>query len=281
MKGGVGKTALAGNMFREIFRGNKISTLLVDFDPQFNLSQMLLASAQYDMLKLAGKTLLQVMEPSPSASAYVTSKQDLLEVDPIENYTHRIRRMQHDENIVLDIILGDFGIAKFNLQEKSESLKVPRERFKRLIAKARERYKLVVIDCNPSSSFLTRTAVEVASHILVPVKPDKYSMRGVEMLYDYVHNFLPSVTTKPEFMFVLNGVPRSRYDKTVENELRGNRVYGPLTLVNPVYETEMLAARPDYTGFAADRKVPPVHLKRITKNLREVAGETAKRLGLA
>ncbi len=40
MKGGVGKTTIAGNLSREIFRTKKIHTLLIDLDAQFNLTQL-------------------------------------------------------------------------------------------------------------------------------------------------------------------------------------------------------------------------------------------------
>ncbi|MDM8552179.1 AAA family ATPase, partial [Desulfobacterales bacterium HSG2] len=35
MKGGVGKTTIAGNLFREMFKSKKINTLLIDLDAQF------------------------------------------------------------------------------------------------------------------------------------------------------------------------------------------------------------------------------------------------------
>ncbi|MCP4353360.1 MAG: ParA family protein, partial [Desulfobacterales bacterium] len=56
---------------------------------------------------------------------------------------------------------------------------------KLFIEQARKEYHLIVIDCNPSTSFLTGCALEVASNLLVPVRPDKYSVLGVEMVFEY------------------------------------------------------------------------------------------------
>jgi chromosome partitioning protein len=42
LKGGVGKTTLAAHVFRELFVAKRLSILLVDLDPQYNLSQQLL-----------------------------------------------------------------------------------------------------------------------------------------------------------------------------------------------------------------------------------------------
>ena len=43
LKGGVGKTTLAAHVFREVWASKRISILLVDLDPQYNLSQQLLS----------------------------------------------------------------------------------------------------------------------------------------------------------------------------------------------------------------------------------------------
>ena len=41
MKGGVGKTTLSSNVFRQMFDRQKHGILLLDLDPQFNLTQTL------------------------------------------------------------------------------------------------------------------------------------------------------------------------------------------------------------------------------------------------
>jgi chromosome partitioning protein len=65
LKGGVGKTTLAAHVFRELFVAERLSILLVDLDPQYNLSQQLLAPPAYDMLVSQEKTALRLFEPAP------------------------------------------------------------------------------------------------------------------------------------------------------------------------------------------------------------------------
>jgi chromosome partitioning protein len=67
MKGGVGKTTVCMHIgfamvkynFNAIAPSKKI--LLIDYDPQFNLSQALLPSKKYFELEKAGKTVLSIL----------------------------------------------------------------------------------------------------------------------------------------------------------------------------------------------------------------------------
>ena len=45
MKGGVGKTTVTAAIFREMHRTKRRRVLLVDFDPQYNLTQLLVGVA--------------------------------------------------------------------------------------------------------------------------------------------------------------------------------------------------------------------------------------------
>lgn len=60
MKGGVGKTTISAHVMRVLYHRLKIKTLLVDLDPQFNLSQALISRATYDGLKDSNRTISSV-----------------------------------------------------------------------------------------------------------------------------------------------------------------------------------------------------------------------------
>ncbi|WP_407672071.1 ParA family protein [Paraburkholderia acidisoli] len=57
-----------------------------------------------------------------------------------------------------------------------------KNRILQFIENARTERELICIDCNPSSSFMTICAIQAATHILVPVCPDRYSMLGLKLL---------------------------------------------------------------------------------------------------
>jgi chromosome partitioning protein len=277
MKGGVGKTTISGNVFREIFRRKLKRILLIDFDPQFNLTQLLLSRATYESLKSKKKTPWHVMEPSYSPNVFRVSEKDTLNVSDVSTFVTKLRHITGRPEIVLDLLPGDFELAMLNLRENTASLAAARTRFSSCVSNARTSYDLIVLDCNPSSSFLTRTAIELASHILIPVRPDKYSLLGVEMIFDYIKQ-LPTVSDMPELLVLLNDIAREDLNNEVVSTLRASSDFGPITLVKHIRRSKVLIARSDHTGFAVDRRAP--HTSKVSLNLGEVADELAGKLGL-
>jgi chromosome partitioning protein len=97
----------------------------------------------------------------------------------------------------LRLVPGDFGLVKYSLVDQASALAPVKTRFKQFVKGTRTQTDLVRIDCNPSSSFMTLCALEVATHLLVPVRPDRFSMLGLELLDSFVTD-LPTLATKPK-----------------------------------------------------------------------------------
>jgi len=163
------------------------------------------------------------MEPEALSSIFSTSENSTLEVADCDTYTTRLRYLTGAPDIVLQLLPGDFQLARLNLRDSNAMLRVPRERFRSFVEKAKQSYDLVVLDCNPSSSFLTRTAIEVATHLLMPVRPDKYSTLGVEMLAQYIHE-LPNLVTVPDPIILINDLQSNAEADSIMNELRGHTI---------------------------------------------------------
>ena len=64
--------------------------LLIDFDPQFNLTQAVVESATYEKLKVAKRTILSVMENEPHTSLFTVKGGT--EPPPSEEVTVILRR---------------------------------------------------------------------------------------------------------------------------------------------------------------------------------------------
>lgn len=274
MKGGVGKTTISGNLFRELYKflsgGSK--TLLIDFDAQFNLTQLVLTRTEYEGLQKKNKTLWNVFEPGNQPDMFTVSNQQRTTVGDYKDFVERLKLTGKKNELLL--VPGDFKIALLNLREKPESLEMPRKRFRDFMKKARAECALVVLDCNPSSSFLTRCAIEEATHILVPIRPDKYSVLGLEILAQYIDH-LPLVNP-PEFLVIMNGV--DSHISPVEQEVRAHAVFGPNLMVTRILRTKVLEARTDFTGFGVDRGAPYTH--RVRSMLEDASNEIIKKLKL-
>ena len=277
LKGGVGKTTISAHVFRVFFQDRRAGTLLLDLDPQFNLTQTLFTRLEYEKLKKEGKTIQAVMEPSPTSGLFEirTSSTPPPTPDEIGKGLWQFPKSTPLQQLM--IIPGDFNLIKYSLMDDNRKLTAVRNRFLGFVAKARAQFKVICIDCNPSSSFLTTCALHACTHIVVPVRPDRYSILGLEMLADFV-DFIPSINPKPEIIVVLNGTPKSRYDRRIEDELRAHPVFGSQTLVHPIHHSNMLMANPNYTGFATDKRGP---YRAVLRNqISKVVDELASKLGI-
>ena len=275
MKGGVGKTTISAHVMRILYLRLQKRTVLVDFDPQFNLTQTVLPQAVYEKYKQENRTILTVMEPAPVTSLFsVTSAPS--PPPSLADVSIQLKRLR-DDSAELRLVPGDFGLVKYSLIDDTKSLIPVKNRFKEFIANTRASTDLVCIDCNPSSSFMTICALEVATHLLVPVRPDRFSILGLELLDAFVED-LPTLKQKPKQMIVLNAIPKSNYDPSVENILRSHPKFGTRTLSEPLNSSKLLAASPSYTGFATDKPVP--HRLSVTSNIERLAMELGKELGL-
>lgn len=277
MKGGVGKTTLAANVFREVFRIHKLKTLLIDFDPQYNLSQMLLSRKDYESLQEKGRSLIRVMEQPLPTSVLEVSTNDLLEPPLPSEISHNLKYITNNPEIKLDLIAGGFDMAKFNLIN-NEGLEAPRKRLEKFIKKAKKDYQIIVLDCNPSSSFLTRTAIENATHLLIPVLPVRYSVLGLDLITKFIDDYLPNLDKLPEFLIIMNGTPYGSPPGEIENQIRSHAKYGPACLVARIPHSELLSMKTTHIGFATDRNV--AYWRRLESSLINAANEIVFKLGV-
>ena len=277
LKGGVGKTTVSAHVFRVLWENFRTPTLLIDFDPQFNLSQTLFDRNDYDIMREAERTIMAVMEPPPMKSLFTINTSSAPPPDPADVSTP-LWHFRNEDHIDLRVLLGDFRLVKYSLMADHGQLEAVERRFLTFIDKCRQGGRITVIDCNPSSSFLTLCALRACTHLLVPVRPDRYSILGVELLDQFLKE-IPTIEPKPKKLILLNGVPRKHYNRSVEDELRSHVSLGPATLLNRLHHSKNLQAKPDYAGFATDKPVP--HRNRLKREIDAVAEEVYEALGLA
>ena len=84
LKGGVGKTTVSAHVFRVVWEKFRTPTLLIDFDPQFNLSQTLFTRNLYDRVRKAERTIMAVMEPPPMKSLFTINTSSEPPPDPAD-----------------------------------------------------------------------------------------------------------------------------------------------------------------------------------------------------
>lgn len=196
IKGGVGKTVLAANIFAAAHLTRQSRIAFVDLDPQHNLTQYFLSPAERNRLRQLNQTVHAVFASRGEAAA------------PVERFAALAAPLNRKLGAGhFDLVTGDERLFEFTLDLKPAPEKdAAFARFHTLVSTLRALYDVVVLDTNPCATFLTRCAITAAEHIVAPVRPERYSLSGLNLL-EFVARQIRERPVRPnEFSILLNGV---------------------------------------------------------------------------
>lgn len=207
IKGGVGKTVLAANLFAAAHLANKRSIAFIDLDPQHNLTQYFLSPGERHRIRDRNHTIYGVLNPRGDHS---------VPLGDLGGIAIPLNRTRKGKDANFELVAGDERLFEFTLDTRSDQDKAAAfTRFRALVAALRARNDAVVIDSNPCATFLTRLAITTADHIIAPVRPEKYSLTGLNMLEHVVREVRGRALRSSEFSVLLNGVnDRTRSGET-------------------------------------------------------------------
>lgn len=202
-KGGVAKTtstlALGGLL------AERRSCLVIDFDPQGNLTTGLGVKPQQDQ-----PTSYEVLvEESLSAEAAIVETTSGISLIPADITLAKGEKQ----------ILSEEGNSWF-LREKLEPLK--------------DRFDYILVDCPPSLGLLTINALAAADYVLIPVQCQFFALDGLRQLLDTISR-IRSRKVNPQLQIL--GVLPTMADrtlgsrdaiKTLKTQLKGMRIFDPV-----------------------------------------------------
>ena len=166
-KGGTGKTTTACNLgYALADMGHKV--LLVDFDPQGNLS-MSFGIENPNALEFSMHNILTLLmddendEPLPDKSEYIM-KGDKLDIIPCNN----------------NLTLSEINLSNSNVIGGENTLK-------ELLDPLRSDYGYIIIDTSPSLGKLTINALSACTEVIIPVSPQFWSAKGLTDLLQSIN----------------------------------------------------------------------------------------------
>ena len=162
MKGGVGKTTLTFNLSWYCAVKARLRVLVIDLDPQANLSQYFMGAERYlSYIQNDSATVVNIFnEPVLSA------------------YRECIYYVQDYYGITLHLIASRLELAWSLINPKHKIEQTPPQ----FLSAVNNYYDLIIIDCAPTESILTTAAYKSSRYVVVPVKPEFLAAIGLPLL---------------------------------------------------------------------------------------------------
>jgi chromosome partitioning protein len=283
LKGGVGKTTLAGNTVRSLADIANLKILLMDLDSQCNLTQMFRSAEEID--RRSGRSVYQCFEskhffkepPGPSDLKMLLHK--------------------NDAGSLIDIVYGSFETFQLAVAMPGGLVSnAAVQHFYDFMDKAKKEYDLIVLDTNPSATFTTLCALDAANFLVAPITMDTFSMRGIHLLTRVLKGRYPWLGDPRCVRLMPNRIPVTSEAKVLnrleneEKELRQKfKHLEDSIMVSRIHESKLLSHKAPDGGFVADRRVWPMHrhwkarvkaefdaaAKEILLSVREAFGDAA------
>jgi chromosome partitioning protein len=177
MKGGVGKSTTVASL-AEALSSDGLRVLVIDLDPQSNVSMMLAGQDRWIELRQSSRTIDDYF------NQYVYGGEPRFFRDFIAN---RVSDIAGEPSLDLLISTPEFRYIERHALEKwvgqGFDIRQLNTRFSRLTHSAIENvadsYDLVLFDCPPGISMFAEAAIELSEFIVIPTIPDYVSRLGI------------------------------------------------------------------------------------------------------
>ena len=165
LKGGVAKTTTAINMAAILAKDHSKRVLLIDADSQCNTTEFFGADPEGDTLSTVLRDAPQYESPEAMA----------------------VLAIQATRYEGVDIIPADDSLMDLDLSSVAQGT-VSTNVLRYLVEAVKNQYDYVLIDCPPAFNAAAAAALVAADDVIIPIKLDAFSLRGMANLMRQIRN---------------------------------------------------------------------------------------------
>lgn len=212
-KGGVGKTTLTLHLAAGLALRHSKRILLIDLDPQCNLSFLAIGAGAYidhtyNKKRPTLKTIFDAYFDRSQVDIDKVILNERVRSSADKVFTRVDAILSHQELTLLDMKLAR---EKRSGRDHREETKFEIEKIsiiKSIIDSVANKYDYVLIDCPPNVNLVTQSAFFASDYYVVPAIPDFLSTVGIALINQYMDQF----NADYQSMWGYSGLPGSYSD---------------------------------------------------------------------
>lgn len=255
-KGGVGKTVTTVSLGVSLAQlDNRV--LLIDFDPQGNLSKGL---------------------GYGDKNKYKLSLKDVFMNEILENeYYWKDSIIYSNEEVELipsNIDLSGTDLALSNVMSRENVLR-------QFVDKFKDNYDYILIDCNPALNLFTINALTASDSVIIPVQTEPYATDGLNDLLRTIHNVKQKLNPNIQIDGILMTMfdVRTNLSKHIAKEVQDN-YGGKINIFKSIIPRCVAAAEAPLSGLSpilySPKAESTIAYKRLAKEVTEIGKEITK-----
>ncbi len=185
-KGGVGKTTIALNIGAGLAKNHSQRILLIDTDPQTNLTFSLLPFNRWKKQVEENGSIKNLFEAFMERNLSYTVKSSIIKKPVIVNDDERISHLDllpsHLSMLLIDVHLAKSFVIMGEFEDKYLEMWEHRSIMRNGLQEIMDDYDLIIIDCPPNFNIVTQNAIFSSDCYIIPAIPDYLSVLGMKVI---------------------------------------------------------------------------------------------------
>lgn len=190
LKGGVGKTTTTAALAEFLSAEFGKRVLVIDLDPQTNLTTVLIGEKKWEELNDAGFTLATLfkdaLRPEGEAPQFDLEKALQKRVSPVQDVRSVDLLPSSLDLIDVQDRLGTMSSGRFYSNNPTDLLR-------KAVKPILDNYDFVIVDCPPNLGIVTLNGLRISDGYIIPTIPDVLSTYGIPQIQKRVREFAEGI----------------------------------------------------------------------------------------